>query len=151
MNNIRTISKVMGLSSVLGLALASSVSFGAEFVLDSAGFAKGANSSTALVGFGGNTDITDAQVDVTYDAKAVKVSVKAFGNAGCSNPKAGLVRVVSPDMGGQALGEKMGAYCQITVTKLKGGSGSAELSLGNAFCSGIGGAEKACSAATSAK
>lgn len=145
------INRFMGLSAALGLAMASTASLAAEFVLDSAGLAKGSNSSTALVGFSGNSEITDAQVDVNYDPKAVKVSVKAFGNASCGNPKAGLIRVISPDLGGQALGEKMGAYCQITVTKLKGGSGSTELSLANAYCSGIGGAERACSAGNQAK
>lgn len=151
MNSSRLIRLALGLSTVCGLVLASSVSVAAEFVLDTVGFAKGANSSSVLIGFIGSAEITDSQVDVYYEPKAVKVSVKAFGNAGCSNPKAGLVRVVSPDTGGKALGEKMGAYCEITVTKLKGGVSSPGLTLGNAFCSGVGGAEKVCSSAVSAK
>jgi len=98
------------------------------------------------VGFSGNSEITDSQVDVNYDPALVSVSVKALGAAGCSNPKPGLIRVVSPDQGGKPLGDQVGAYCQITVKALKGASAANALTVANAFCSGIGGSEKSCSA-----
>lgn len=151
MKSIYVRSAILGLVSAVGLLLATSTSLAAEFVLDSAGFAKDASTNSVLVGFSGNAEITDSQVDVLYDSNAVKVNVKAFGSAGCANPRPGLIRVISPDTNGKALGEKMGAYCQISVIKLKGGSGVADLRLANAFCSGIGGVEKPCSVEASAK
>ena len=127
----------------------------AEFILDSEAGSQAkrlGNSDVVLVGFSGSGDITDSQVDINYDPAMVTVSVKALGAAGCSNPKAGLIRVVSPDMGGKALGDKVGAYCQITVKAVKGMLPANALRASNAFCSGAGGAQKACeSEATSSK
>ncbi len=141
------------LNSIKGALAASALTFGAyahaaEFILDSSetgevGKRRG-NVDTVLVGFSGNSEITDSQIDVSYDPAAVSVSVKALGNAGCSNPKAGLIRVVSPDLGGKALGEKVGAYCQVTVKSLKGPLSPNALTASNAFCSGTAGVEKSC-------
>jgi len=130
------------------LTCASGSVMSAEFFLDAGdGLAKGGDRSSVLVGFSGSSDITDSQTDVTYDAASVSVSVKAFGNAGCSNPSPGLVRVVSPDLGGKALGEKVGAYCQITVKSLnKGPLPKNPLTLANVFCSGTAGKQMSCSA-----
>jgi hypothetical protein len=137
------------LAAVSMLACFSGSLMAAEFFLDAGeSQAKGANSSVVLVGFSGNAEITDSQVDVNYDASLVSVSVKAFGNAGCSNPSPGLIRVVSPDLGGKSLGEKVGAYCQVTVRSLDKSRpvpGNA-LKLSNAFCSGTAGLQKSCSA-----
>lgn len=121
----------------------------AEFFLDSGDElqAKGSrNSAQVLVGFTGNGEITDSQADVLFDVSLVSVSVKSFGNAVCTNPKPGLVRVISPDLGGKALGDKVGAYCQISVKSLKGPLPKNPLQLANSFCSGAGGIEKACAA-----
>lgn len=119
----------------------------AEFLLDSSASEKAKGGfDVVLIGFSGSAEITDSQVDVNYDPGAVAVSVKALGSATCTNPKAGLIRVISPDQGGKALGEKVGAYCEITVKALKGGTVHNALKTSNAFCSGIGGAEKSCSA-----
>lgn len=127
----------------------------AEFILDSEAGSQAkrlGNSDVVLVGFSGSADITDSQVDISYDPKLVTVSVKALGAAGCSNPKAGLIRVVSPDMGGKALGDKVGAYCQITVKAINGMLPPNALRASNAYCSGTGGAQKSCeSEATASK
>jgi hypothetical protein len=145
--------KILSNSIVRSVAVAMLVLGGsaqaAEFILDSAeeGDARQRGqlrSKVVLVGFSGNADITDAQVDVNYNPELVSVSVKALGAAGCSNPKPGLIRVVSPDLGGKALGDKVGAYCQVTVRSLKGPLAPDALKAANAFCSGTGGVQKAC-------
>jgi hypothetical protein len=133
--------------AALSLLLAGASVQAAEFIVDdAAGARRGANSKVMLVGFSGSADITDSQVDLTYDPALVSVSVKALGNAGCSNPKAGLIRVVSPDLGGKALGEKVGAYCEVTVKAIKGTLPADAVKAVNAFCSGAGGVEKSCGA-----
>lgn len=119
----------------------------AEFILESSNLEKArSGSDVVLVGFSGDSTITDAQLDVNYDPAAISVSVKAMGSAGCSNPRPGLIRVASPDLGGKALGEGMGAYCQITVKSLKGPIPQNALVAANAFCFGVGGVDRACSA-----
>ncbi len=150
--------KILSSSIVRGVAVALLVAGGslqaAEFILDGSDSSdpsdrRAMRSKVVLVGFSGNEDITDAQVDVNYDPAAVSVSVKALGTAGCSNPKPGLIRVVSPDLGGKALGEKVGAYCQVTVKAVNNGAVPANaLTAANAFCSGAGGIQKACQAET---
>lgn len=141
------------LAAAAALAFAAPA-WSAEFFID-LGNEKGGRSLTALVGFSGDSAITDSQVDVNYDPAQISVTVKALGSAGCSNPRPGLIRVVSPDLGGKVLGEKVGAYCQIVATALNGktlGPSAGLLSLQNPFCSGEGGAAKSCSAEnTSAK
>jgi hypothetical protein len=132
------------------LACCSSSLMAAEFFLDASDeLAKGANRGEVLVGFTGNGEITDSQTYIKYNAAEVAVSVKALGGAGCSNPRPGLVVVISPDTNGKALGEKVGAFCQIMVKSVnKGPLPKNPLTLENVFCSGTGGVEKACSADT---
>ncbi len=136
------------LTAISMLACFSGSLMAAEFFLDAGDSqAKGANSSVVLIGFSGSADITDSQVFADYDASAVSVTVKAFGSAGCSNPSPGRVIVTSPDLGGKALGEKVGAYCQVTVKSInKGPLSKSPLTLSNAFCSGAAGMQKSCSA-----
>lgn len=132
--------------AAVALTCVSSVTLAADFFLDGNDLnSKRSSRNVVLVGFSGDETITDAQTDVSYNPELVSVSVKAFGQAGCSNPRPGLIRVVSPDMGGAALGDKVGAYCQITVSALKGQAmPRSPLTLANTFCSGTGGLEKAC-------
>lgn len=136
------------LVTAAALSAVSMPAWSSEFFIDQS-LDKAGRSLTALVGFSGDTAITDAQVDVNYDASVMSVSVKALGAAGCSNPRPGLIRVVSPDLGGKVLGEKVGAYCQIVATALNGKTlrpGAGSLSLQNPFCSGQGGSAIGCSA-----
>lgn len=138
--------------ALVALTCFSCSSMAAEFFLDGGDdLAKSASRSVVLVGFTGNQDITDAQSDVNFDPQLVSVSVKSFGNAVCTNPKPGLIRVISPDLGGKSLGEKVAAYCQITVKSLKGALPQNALKLSNVFCSGIAGVEKSCAGAETSK
>jgi hypothetical protein len=129
------------------LACCSGSLMAAEFFLDAGDdLAKGANRADVLVGFSGNGEITDAQTQLKYNPAEVSVSVKALGSAGCSNPRPGLVIVTSPDLGGKALGEKVGAYCQITVKSVnKGALPKNPLALEGVACFSSTGAEASCS------
>ena len=119
--------KIYVMTAVLAFASGSALAAG-EFVVGDASSAKGGAASVPI-GFVGDGVITDAQADFSFNAEQFDVQLRALGGAICSNPKAGLIRVVSPDSGGAPLGAKVGVYCEATFVAKAGSKADGEFQL----------------------
>ena len=88
------------------------------------------------VGFAGDGEVMDAQIDLSYDASAFQAKVQAVNGASCSiHPKGGIVRVLTPESN-QPLGKSLMALCNITL--LGGGNaakGKPALGIAGSECS----------------
>jgi hypothetical protein len=130
---MKTISKFA--IAACALALGSGTAFAGEFT---AVKTPGKGSVMLDIGFSGDEKTTDAQADYLFDAAAYDVQVQALGGASCTNPKEGMVRVITPDKGA-ILSKKLTALCRVTFVEKAGGKGSGAVKVDNIVCGdGIG-------------
>lgn len=112
------------------LALGSGTAFAGEFT---AVKTPGKGGITLDIGFSGNEKVTDAQADYLFDANAFSVTVHAMGGASCTMPKAGMIRVITPDKGA-LLSKKLTALCRATFVEKSGGKGDGMVKVANIHC-----------------
>lgn len=140
MKNLKwsAIALAAALASVPGAGVAN------EWLVSEGAAAKG-GASSFTVGFAGNGVVTDAMIDLAYNASAFDVKVSALSGAYCSvHPKGGIVRVISPESN-EALSAKTAAYCQIDLVSKDGASvGGSPLSVIASECAFGAGKSVAC-------
>lgn len=107
-------SKKIGLAAAVALMASSPLASANEWVVSDAMQAKG-GATQFNVGFAGDGQVTDALLDLSYDASAFTAKVEALNGASCTiHPKGGVVRVITP-MVDQPLGKGVMALCNVTL------------------------------------
>jgi hypothetical protein len=115
-------------------ALIGSSAFASEWVLSDAMQAKGGG-SVFNVGFAGDGEVMDAQIDFNYDGASFVATVEAVNGASCSvHPKGGVVRVLTPESN-QPLDTKVMALCNITLVAAGSAKSVPSLAVGGSECS----------------
>lgn len=106
-----------------------------EWVVSDAVQSKGGG-AVFNVGFAGDGEVMDAQIDLSYDASAFSAKVQALNGASCSiHPKGGIVRVLTPESN-QPLGKGVMALCNVTLLASgNSAKGKPSLSIAGSECS----------------
>lgn len=91
--------------------------------------------ATFTVGFAGDGAVTDASVDLSYDAQAFAAKVSGLNGGSCTiHPDGGVVRVITP-IADASLSKAVVALCQVSLAAVGSKAGSkASLSPANADC-----------------
>lgn len=132
------------LASLIASALVSAPALANEWVVSDAVQAKG-GAAVFNVGFAGDGEVMDAQIDLNYDGATFSAKVQALNGASCSvHPKGGVVRVLTPESN-QALGKGLMALCNVTLLANDNmAKASAGLTVGASECSRGLGKNSAC-------
>jgi nitrous oxidase accessory protein NosD len=81
--------------------------------------------------------VSDAMIDLNYDAEKFVATVEAVNGAVCVvHPKGGVVRVISPDRGSEAVAKGMNLYCNVTLSArgAKSSAAPAALAVSQVWC-----------------
>jgi hypothetical protein len=129
---------------LIASALGSSAVLAKEWVVSDAIQAKGGG-VLFNVGFAGDGEVMDAQIDLSYDASAFSAKVEPVNGASCSvHPKGGIVRVLTPESN-QPLGKAVMALCNVTLLASSGMSkGKPSLTIVGSECSRGPGKDASC-------
>jgi hypothetical protein len=126
--------KKICLAAFVASAMVGSFASANEWVVSDAMQSKG-GATVFNVGFAGDGEVMDAQIDLSYDAAAFTANVQAVNGGSCSiHPKGGVVRVLTPESN-QPLAAKVMALCNITFVAKGGAKGQPSLTVGASECS----------------
>ncbi|MDZ4811115.1 MAG: hypothetical protein SGI99_00685 [Pseudomonadota bacterium] len=136
---------------ILGYGSGASVAGQYEFASPAvAGSPGGQTAPLLFVGFRGDGETTDTQVEFTYNATRFTAQLTARNGALCLLPAAGRVRIISPGSG-SPLTSTLVRYCEIGFTiapATPGGSHDFALDNSAIECSGLVGPSPSCTAPT---
>jgi hypothetical protein len=122
------------LAAFVASAMVGSVASANEWVVSDPVQAKGGG-TVFNIGFAGDGQVMDAQIDLSYDNDAFEAKVLPANGASCSiHPKGGVVRVLTPESN-QPLSTKVMALCNVTLVAKGGAKSQPKLSVVNSECS----------------
>lgn len=126
--------KKICLAAFVASAMVGSLASANEWVVSDAMQGKG-GATVFNVGFAGDGEVMDAQIDLNYDGEAFVANVQAVNGGSCSvHPKGGVVRVLTPESN-QPLSDKVMALCNITFVAKGSAKSQPSLSVGSSECS----------------